>query len=254
MLAAIPADAIGGAQRVLEIGGGIGTLQAELLLRGTASGEVIELVRAYEPYAHRLATKLGIGDRTAFRIADLIDDPQQAEAADIVVMNRVVCCSADGPRLTSVAAGLTRGVLALSYPRSLPILRWAEWLQQPLARLFRRQYRFYIHDNDVIRQAATSTGMSLLATGRGIFWEYSVFGRPGWAHASTHHAAAERGPLDTGPLDTGPLDTGPLDSQPLAGRRGESDVAARTLYAVGAAFCGGRPARTLVGGLLRAMA
>jgi len=34
----------------------------------------------------------------------------------------------------------------------------------------------------------------------------------------------------------------------------EPRTSARTLYAVGAAFCGGRPARVLVGGLLRAMA
>lgn len=200
MLAAIPGDSVSSARRVLEIGGGIGAIQAELLLRGAASGEVIELVRAYEPFAQRLATKLGIGDRTAFRVADVIDDPRQAEAADVVVMNRVVCCSADGVQLTSVAAGLTRGVLALSYPRSLPILRWAERLQEPLARLFRRRYRFYIHDTAAIRHAATSTGMSLMATGHGMFWEFSVFGRPGLAATSTRTVNAGPGPLDSRPV------------------------------------------------------
>jgi magnesium-protoporphyrin O-methyltransferase len=188
MLAAIPAAAITGARRVLEIGGGIGAIQAELLLKGADSGEVIELVKAYEPYARRLATKLGLGGRTAFRVADLIADPGGAESADVVVMNRVVCCSEDGLQLTGVAAGLARRVLALSYPRSLAVLRWAEWLQQPFARLFRRRYRFYIHDSRALQRAATASGMHLLTSWHGLFWEYSVFERAdrvGTDHAGT---------------------------------------------------------------------
>ena len=148
MIEAIPRQVIGGARRVLEIGGGIGALQAELVLRGASSGEVVELVKSYAPYARRLATKLGIEDKTTFRVADVIDDPDQVAPADIVVMNRVVCCSADGLRLTAVAAALTHQVLAISYPRSLAILRWAQKLQEPFARLFRRRYRFYIHEGD----------------------------------------------------------------------------------------------------------
>ena len=179
MLDAIPPLVVAGARRVLEIGGGVGALQAELVLKGASSGEVIELVGAYEPYARRLATKLGIGDRTSFRVADVIENPQQVQDADIVVMNRVVCCSPDGLRLTAVAAGLTRQVLAISYPRSLAILRLMQRLQEPFARLFRRRYRFYIHDARAIRTAATAAGMSLQAAGHGAFWEYAVFAMPG---------------------------------------------------------------------------
>jgi magnesium-protoporphyrin O-methyltransferase len=178
---------------VLEIGGGIGAIQAELLLKGAAAGEVIELVGAYEPYARRLATKLGLADRTSFRVADIIEDAV-ADDADVVVMNRVVCCSADGVRLTGVAAGLARRVLALSYPRSLAILRWAEWLQQPIARLFRRRYRFYIHDSRAIHRAATGTGMHLLSSWHGLFWEYSVFGRPDRAAADDASARGSETP------------------------------------------------------------
>lgn len=195
MVAAIPPEAVSSARRVLEIGGGIGVIQAELLLKGADTGEVVELVRAYEPYALRLATKLGLSGRTTFRVADLIEDPGAAVDADVVVMNRVVCCSEDGLRLTGVAAGLARRVLALSYPRSLTILRVAEWLQQPFARLFRRRYRFYIHDSRAIQRAATANGMQLLSSWHGLFWEYSVFDRPG--SAGTDHApAAARGSLE----------------------------------------------------------
>ena len=203
MLSALPARAIAGARRVLEIGGGIGALQAELLLRGADTGEVIELLGVYEPYARRLAERLGIADRTTFRVADVIDAPEQAEAADIVLMNRVVCCSADGVRLTEVAADLARGALVLSHPRYLRVLRWAARFQEPLARLFRRRYRFYIHPRTAIHRAASSTGMSLFATWHGAFWEYSVFTRPGWGGNSALHTSDGANPIGARHVDLG---------------------------------------------------
>lgn len=54
--------------RVLEIGGGVGAMQAELLRRGAATGEVIELVGAYAPFALRLAHQVGVADKTSFRM------------------------------------------------------------------------------------------------------------------------------------------------------------------------------------------
>ena len=81
---------------MLEIGGGIGRIQAELLATGADQGEVVELVGAYEPYARELARDIGLEARTSFRIVDILDEPDAVEPADIVVLNRVVCCSPDG--------------------------------------------------------------------------------------------------------------------------------------------------------------
>jgi hypothetical protein len=47
MVASISAGGLDGA-RILEIGGGIGTIQAELLAAGASRGEIVELVSAYE--------------------------------------------------------------------------------------------------------------------------------------------------------------------------------------------------------------
>src|SRR5262245_10473126 len=73
MVADIPARAVDGA-RVLEIGGGIGAIQAELLAKGARTAEIVELVPAYEPYARELADEKGFGNRSAFRVADLLED------------------------------------------------------------------------------------------------------------------------------------------------------------------------------------
>lgn len=176
MLAAVPASALPGA-RVLEIGGGIGALQAELLLAGAGHGEVIELVGGYEPYANELADLLGLGDRTSFRVADVLDDPGAVDPADIVLLNRVICCSADGLELTATAARLSRGMLLLSFPRDTLLVRWLSRVQDALFRLLRRQFRFYVRPESRIIAAAEEQGLTLVRRERDLVWEYLAFRR-----------------------------------------------------------------------------
>ena len=92
--------------RILEIGGGLGALQAELLDAGAARGEVVELVVAYEPYARELARERGLEERTSFRVVDVLEEPEAVEPADVVLLNRVVCCSPDGVELARRSAAL----------------------------------------------------------------------------------------------------------------------------------------------------
>src|SRR5262249_30352808 len=92
LVAAIPARDIAGA-RVLEIGGGIGPIQAELLAKGAGTGEIVELVSAYAPFAQELAAAKGFQGKTRFLVADVLETPDIVAPARIVVLNRVVCCS-----------------------------------------------------------------------------------------------------------------------------------------------------------------
>ncbi len=167
--------------RVLEIGGGIGALQTELLLAGAATGEVVELVGAYEPYARELAADRGLTDRTRFRVLDLLAAAPEGgpvEPAEVVLLNRVVCCSADGPELVGVAAGLTRGVQVLSFPRNRWWLRTASASQNALFRLLRRSFRTWVRPADWYLEAAEQRGLELVSRGRGAVWEYIALQRP----------------------------------------------------------------------------
>ena len=54
---------------VLEVGGGIGQVQAELLRRGAASGRVVEVVSGYEGAAAELASAVDVTERTWFVVS-----------------------------------------------------------------------------------------------------------------------------------------------------------------------------------------
>ena len=162
---------------VLEIGGGIGAIQAELLEAGAATGEIVELVSAYEPYARALASDKGFAGRVTFRVADLVEDPDAVEPADVVVLNRVVCCSPDGVELSGVAARLARRTILLSYPRDVRWVRLGIGLINLGQWLFRRSFRAFVHPPAKLRAAIEEQGLRATDLGHTAFWEYTTLQR-----------------------------------------------------------------------------
>jgi magnesium-protoporphyrin O-methyltransferase len=165
------------AARVLEIGGGIGALQSELLGDGAASGEVVELAPSWEPYARELARERGLEDRSSFRVADVLDSPDVVEPAEIVLLNRVVCCSPEGVRLTGFAARITEKRLVLSFPRERLLVRAGLGLANAWLWLSRRAFRVFLHPRTALVGAAEAEGLRLVDRGRVRFWEYAAFER-----------------------------------------------------------------------------
>jgi hypothetical protein len=176
MVAAAAQGGLAGA-RVLEIGGGIGTIQSELLKAGAERGEVIELVSAWEPYAGELARDKGLEERTSFRVVDVLEDPESVEPAEVVVMNRVVCCSPDGVQLTGVAARLAARTLVLSFPRNVFWVRVGLRVVNAGLRLMGRSFRVFAHPRDALLGAAQSEGLRPAGSGRKGPWEFAALTR-----------------------------------------------------------------------------
>jgi SAM-dependent methyltransferase len=162
---------------VLEIGGGIGQVALELLQAGAASAEVVELLPEYEPFVRELASEAGVGERMAFRTADLVADPAAADPVDLVVMNKVVCCTPDGITLAGVAASLARRTLVLSFPREV----W--WARTGLAtvnlylRLRRRRFRVFVHPQAALEGAVEAHGLARASERNGPLFRIVAFER-----------------------------------------------------------------------------
>jgi 2-polyprenyl-3-methyl-5-hydroxy-6-metoxy-1,4-benzoquinol methylase len=101
---------------VLEIGGGVGEIEIELLQAGAARAQNLELSPAYEQEARTLAGQAGVQGRLDWRLHDLAEDPGAVAPADLVVLHRVVCCYPDYERLLGAAADHARRALVFSYP------------------------------------------------------------------------------------------------------------------------------------------
>lgn len=177
--AMVSTASVGGLEgaRILEIGGGIGTIQAELLAAGAEQGEIVELVDSYARYAQELAREKGLEGRTSFRVADVLEQPETVAPADIVVLNRVVCCSPEGVTLTGVAARLAQRVLVISFPRDRFWVRPVMRLMNGALWLMRRSFRVFVHTRESLVAAAEAEGLRLADSGHSLVWEFAAFRR-----------------------------------------------------------------------------
>jgi 2-polyprenyl-3-methyl-5-hydroxy-6-metoxy-1,4-benzoquinol methylase len=130
---------------VLEIGGGVGEIQIELLKRGAERALNLELSPAYADEAQRLLREAGLEERADWRLHDIAASPKVIEPADIVVMHRVVCCYPDYGRLLRAAGEHARRLIVFSYPPRNPVSRLFIGAQNLIFRLLRKEFRTFAH-------------------------------------------------------------------------------------------------------------
>ena len=166
-----------GAGTVLEIGGGIGALHLELLRRGATRATNVELSPAYEGAAATLVEEGGAEEHVERRVLDFTRDAELVEPADVVVLNRVVCCSPDVDGLVGAAAAHTRRVLGLTFPVDAWWTRLGARLMNAGARLVGWEWRFYVHPPAAIAAAAERHGLRRARDARRRVWCIVVFER-----------------------------------------------------------------------------
>jgi magnesium-protoporphyrin O-methyltransferase len=164
---------------VLEIGGGVGALQLELLAAGAERTTNLELSPEYEESAQALLRERGLEDRVDRRVGDVVAEPALAGPADAVLMHRVVCCYPDYDALVGAAAERTRRYLVMSFPRDRALFRAGARVLNLWFRLRRWEYRTFIHPPAAILAAAERRGLRLAAESRGGIWQVAALERPG---------------------------------------------------------------------------
>jgi 16S rRNA G966 N2-methylase RsmD len=155
---------------VLEIGGGVGEIQIELLSRGARKATNLEISRNYEPEAEALLERFGMVDRVQRRFVDIATSPNAVEPADVVVLHRVVCCYPDYERLLSAAAGHAKRLLVYSHPPRNSLIRMIISCENLLHRLRGSDFRAFVHPPAAMIKTAKAQGMSVSYRHRGVLW------------------------------------------------------------------------------------
>jgi magnesium-protoporphyrin O-methyltransferase len=163
---------------VLEIGGGVGELQLELLRRGAVKATNLELVDSYDEEAHALAASAGMADRVHRRQLDIAATPDEVEPADIVVLHRVVCCYPDYQRLLTAAAEHARSVLVFSHPPRNAVTRALVGSENAWFRLTGNSFRTFSHPPQAMVEVARSRGLDLTYRHTRGVWQIAGLERP----------------------------------------------------------------------------
>jgi len=155
---------------VLEIGGGVGHLHVELLRRGAARATNLEISTSYEPQAALLLERSGMTDRVERRLVNIAEAADQVEAADVVVLHRVVCCYPDYERLLGAAASKADRLLVFSHPPRTLTTRAAIWCENAVRRLRGDAFRAFVHPPEAMVGVAARSGLRKTYRWRGLSW------------------------------------------------------------------------------------
>jgi magnesium-protoporphyrin O-methyltransferase len=155
---------------VLEIGGGVGDIQLELLARGAARATNLELSDGYEAQAARLAREAGVEQRVERRRHDIAVDPRAVEPADVVVLHRVVCCYPDYERLLGAAADHARRLLVFSHPPRNLVSRAFIAAENLAFRARRMEFRTFAHPPGAMLGVLERHGLRHTYSHRGFPW------------------------------------------------------------------------------------
>lgn len=176
LLDALKAEGVAGAT-VLDIGGGVGVVQLELLAAGAAATTDVDASSAYLATAEAEAQERGWSDRARFLHGDFCALADGVEAADIVTLDRVICCYPDARALIGRSAAKARRVYGLVHP----VDRWWTRLLATVGnfgyRLFRNPYRMHVHRQRLIDELVTGAGLRPVIVREAWFWRTAVYRR-----------------------------------------------------------------------------
>ena len=162
---------------LLDVGGGIGVIDHELLRTRTGRAVLVEASTAYLEAAHEEARTAGLLDRIEIVAGDFVGHADEIDAADIVTLDRVVCCYPDADALVTAAAAKAKRLYGLVLPRDRWYVRWAIRLDNMRSWLMRSSYRAHAHANGRIDGLALAAGLRPRSEAFTLFWRVVLYER-----------------------------------------------------------------------------
>ena len=162
---------------MLDIGAGVGAVHLELLEAGAASAVDVDVSSAFVAAARDEAARRGRSEAVTYEIGDFVALAPTVEPADIVALDRVVCCYPHMDRLVDVSAARARLRYGLVYPRDGAWLRLGGVVFNAVNRLFRQRLRMYIHRTAAVEAVLANAGFVRRSRRTTLIWQVVIFER-----------------------------------------------------------------------------
>ena len=162
---------------LLDIGGGVGAIPLELLKSGVRSATGVDASSAFLDAALEEAERRGVSERVKYLHGDFVEVADEVDPADVVTLDRVVCCYDDMPGLIDASTARARQFFALVYPKDIWWTRIGGaainlWLQ-----LQRSDMRVFIHPAEQIDALVRRRGFTHHTRRATSFWRVDVYRR-----------------------------------------------------------------------------
>jgi len=159
----------------LDIGGGIGAIQYDLIKAGASNGTSIEASSAYIDLVKKETFQNGLEERIDFKHGDFTTTASDVDTADIVTLDKVICCYDDMSELVMLSSKLARKIYAVIYPRDV----WWTNLALPFLNFYPivkgSSFRVFIHPTKQVEEIIFGNGLKRKYYATTFFWQVAIF-------------------------------------------------------------------------------
>ena len=161
----------------LDIGGGIGAIQYDLIKAGASNGTSIEASSAFFDVVKEEALKNGLAERVNFKYGDFTATASDVDSADIVTLDKVICCYDDMSELVGLSSKLARKIYAVIYPRDVWWTKLALLMVNFYPRIKGSSFRVFIHPTKKVEEIIFGNGLKRNYYATTLFWQVAIFTR-----------------------------------------------------------------------------
>lgn len=162
---------------LLDVGGGLGGIQHQLLANGASHAIHVDASSAYLEGAQREAKERGLQERIEWHFGDFVDIASSLPPADIVTLDRVVCCYDDMHGLVSSSAQLAGHYYGLVLPRDEWWLRLGHQVINVFQRLFGSPFRVFVHPVNEVEAILKKHSLHKVFERRSFVWQVALYSK-----------------------------------------------------------------------------
>lgn len=163
---------------LLDIGGGVGAIQHASARAGASAITAADASQAYVEVCRSEAERRGYVDRAGYHVGDFIEMAEGLPGADVVTLDKVVCCYPDMPGLIDASAGKAGRLYGLVFPRRRWPVRAVIALINVFEALTRSTFRVFVHHPDEIDATVRAAGFEHTHEAKTFVWQVMVYSRP----------------------------------------------------------------------------
>ena len=162
---------------LLDIGGGVGAIQPHMLQAGAAHATSVDAASEYLKASKEEAERQGHSDRLSKHFGNFVELAREIEAADIVTLDKVLCCFDNMKELVRLSAEHATKLYALIYPRDRWWVNVLNSLENVVHRLRRSQFRSFVHATEAVDVIVRAAGLKPHFRHDGMYWQVVIYRR-----------------------------------------------------------------------------
>lgn len=162
---------------LLDIGGGVGAIQFELLADGVSHTTGVDASSGYLSIIKKESKARQLEEKMSFQHGDFVDIAPTLAPADIVTLDKVLCCYHDMNALVASSVNLAKKYYGVIFPQDnifsktfLRILNIFMWLG-------RNPYRSFVHPTEEVEKIIFRKGFKRFSYQRKSIWQIIIYAK-----------------------------------------------------------------------------